>query len=397
MSAGYGGDRSRADQILAQPDLLRKNDEWRNDKELMLQVLARQGQLLRHCSEALKSDVDVVLTAVKNDGDAVQFAEDFADEALHFVLKVVNIKGDAIRHAWHTLWEDHELILAAAKKDPRAIRHAGKASWNNRDFVLGMVTKNWRDLRSEGSERSDVDDRDEQKKGLEDDVRDERPTSCFGRGLDEACLGEVPRRPGDRQGGHPSGSPGTPICGRRAQGGKTRQNHKTTELAVNGTHDFSAQRWGKCRGPCFRARDEPLASTLGGREKISDALVGQEDPEIVYWAYQQDERAAEQYASASVFAERSFALAAAGVKVPPEWDFLRYSARWRIPGTLAFWGALASVGCYYMGTPFTLKEQAGELLLPFCERFPQLVPLAETLKPPKVEQKEEVEVPVEFR
>lgn len=72
-------------------------------------------------------------------------------------------------------------------------------------------------------------------------------------------------------------------------------------------------------------------------------------------------------------------------------------ARWRIPGTLAFWGALASVGCYYMGTPFTLKEQAGELLLPFCERFPQLVPLAETLKPPKVEQKEEVEVPVEFR
>ncbi|CAK9022413.1 unnamed protein product [Durusdinium trenchii] len=67
-------------------------------------------------------------------------------------------------------------------------------------------------------------------------------------------------------------------------------------------------------------------------------------------------------------------------------------ARWRIPGTLAFWGALASVGCYYMGTPFTLKEQAGELLLPFCERFPQLVPLAETLKPPKVEQKEEVEV-----
>lgn len=55
-----------------------------------------------------------------------------------------------------------------------------QASWNNRDFVLGMVTKNWRDLRSEGSERSDVDDRDEQKKGLEDDVRDERPTSCFG-------------------------------------------------------------------------------------------------------------------------------------------------------------------------------------------------------------------------
>eukprot|EP00434_Breviolum_minutum_P022685 symbB.v1.2.020018.t1/scaffold1662.1/size108665/6 len=72
----------------------------------------------------------------------------------------------------------------------------------------------------------------------------------------------------------------------------------------------------KCRGDREIARvaikQDPQALQF-----VADEL--KEDPEIVYWAYQQDERAAEQYASASVFAERSFALAAAGVRVPPEW------------------------------------------------------------------------------
>eukprot|EP00438_Fugacium_kawagutii_P025967 Skav210744 [mRNA] locus=scaffold2652:307006:311116:+ [translate_table: standard] len=67
-----------ADRILAQPELLRPLGATRCvglrrlDKNLMKQVLGRQGQLLRLASEEVRADPELVLTAVVNDGDALQ-------------------------------------------------------------------------------------------------------------------------------------------------------------------------------------------------------------------------------------------------------------------------------------------------------------------------------------
>lgn len=72
--------------------------------------------------------------------------------------------------------------------------------------------------------------------------------------------------------------------------------------------------------------------------------------------------------------------------------------KWRFPAYWSLLGSLLCVGMYYVGSPFTLNEKTGALLAPYCERFPQLLPVVEKWRPKKEpsEAKKE-EVPVEFR
>eukprot|EP00434_Breviolum_minutum_P022686 symbB.v1.2.020019.t1/scaffold1662.1/size108665/7 len=72
-------------------------------------------------------------------------------------------------------------------------------------------------------------------------------------------------------------------------------------------------------------------------------------------------------------------------------------AKWRFPAWWSLLGSFLCVGFYYAGSRFTLHEQTGALLEPYCTRFPQLVPLVERLKPPDPSEPKKEEVPLEFR
>jgi hypothetical protein len=79
------------------------NDQLRDDKEVVLAAVRKDGYSLYYASDRLKNDKNVVLTAVEND-----------------------IDGHALCWASSTMTNDIEIILKAVEKHKHALQYASK-------------------------------------------------------------------------------------------------------------------------------------------------------------------------------------------------------------------------------------------------------------------------------
>lgn len=64
-------------------------EENADNKEFILEEVAKQGSILDLASERLKNDKEVVLTAIKNDGGALEFASKELKDDKEVVLEAV--------------------------------------------------------------------------------------------------------------------------------------------------------------------------------------------------------------------------------------------------------------------------------------------------------------------
>eukprot|EP00613_Pedinella_sp_CCMP2098_P061722 CAMPEP_0171983108 /NCGR_PEP_ID=MMETSP0993-20121228/273117_1 /TAXON_ID=483369 /ORGANISM="non described non described, Strain CCMP2098" /LENGTH=1144 /DNA_ID=CAMNT_0012635835 /DNA_START=31 /DNA_END=3461 /DNA_ORIENTATION=- len=105
---------------------LRKAWWWlRDDREVVLKAVGKNGRAIRYASKRLKNDVDVVEAAIGQDKDALEFA---GNEVLSVVL-IAAAKNDAValKHASESIKKNEAAAMVAVKKYP---------------LVLGVVSRN---------------------------------------------------------------------------------------------------------------------------------------------------------------------------------------------------------------------------------------------------------------
>eukprot|EP00405_Crypthecodinium_cohnii_P009380 CAMPEP_0206433606 /NCGR_PEP_ID=MMETSP0324_2-20121206/8630_1 /ASSEMBLY_ACC=CAM_ASM_000836 /TAXON_ID=2866 /ORGANISM="Crypthecodinium cohnii, Strain Seligo" /LENGTH=676 /DNA_ID=CAMNT_0053899897 /DNA_START=118 /DNA_END=2148 /DNA_ORIENTATION=+ len=98
----------------------------RDDREVALTAVEKDGQALQHASEALRGDKDVVLLAVGKNGQALEHASEALRGDKDVVILAVGKNGQALQHASEALRGDKEVVIVAVRMDVRALLHASK-------------------------------------------------------------------------------------------------------------------------------------------------------------------------------------------------------------------------------------------------------------------------------
>ena len=102
-------------------------DNFRDDKEVVLEAVKNYGQALKYTSEPLRNDKEIVLEALKTNGWALEYASNSLKNDKDVVLKAVKTNGLALHHASDKLKNDKEIVLEAVKTNGLALHYASES------------------------------------------------------------------------------------------------------------------------------------------------------------------------------------------------------------------------------------------------------------------------------
>ena len=113
----------------------------RDDKEVALAVIERNGGALKHASVTLQGDKEVALAAVRQDGYALEYSSTMLQDDKEVVLAAVNgyAQGGALKHASAALRDDKEVVITAVENCGWALEHASVALQDDKQVVLAAV------------------------------------------------------------------------------------------------------------------------------------------------------------------------------------------------------------------------------------------------------------------
>ncbi|KAG2373346.1 hypothetical protein C9374_012212 [Naegleria lovaniensis] len=92
------------------------SDDLKNDKDIALVAVKKDGNALNFVSAALKSDYDVVLAAVRQYEHALVYASNDLRNDKEIVLEAIRKYGSALCFASDELKKDREIVLEAAQE-----------------------------------------------------------------------------------------------------------------------------------------------------------------------------------------------------------------------------------------------------------------------------------------
>jgi len=140
-----------------------------SNKECMLALVRKNGQMLSFANEKLQCDKEVVLTAVRKDGSALRYANETLQSDRDFVLTALKLgRGKALDFVNHSLQTDAQILALAFQLMPQeqarflhavgewsGVIHQASASWTciwgmlaekavtgNHECMLALVQKN---------------------------------------------------------------------------------------------------------------------------------------------------------------------------------------------------------------------------------------------------------------
>lgn len=127
------------DKFLRLSDL---DDNWRDDREIVMAFVQHNWQDLEFASESLKNDPELALLAVQQNGLMLQFVSEDLRNNLKIVKTAVENNGLALAYASPDLKNDFNVVLAAVKQNGLALEFANLMKKNDWDIVLQAVEQN---------------------------------------------------------------------------------------------------------------------------------------------------------------------------------------------------------------------------------------------------------------
>ena len=91
-------------------------DELQGDKEVILEVVRKDGWVLQYASEELRGDKEVVLEAVKENGIALRYASEELRGDKDIAIEAVKSNRLALEHVNEVLQTDKDVMRAAGKQ-----------------------------------------------------------------------------------------------------------------------------------------------------------------------------------------------------------------------------------------------------------------------------------------
>ena len=118
------------------------NNDLKKDRDIVLAVVKKNGELLDYACEELKGDKEIVLAAVKQNGHALIWASQDLMGDKEIVLYAVNTCGAVLCFASEKLKGDREIVLAAIKQYGGALLYACEELKGDKEIVLNAVKRN---------------------------------------------------------------------------------------------------------------------------------------------------------------------------------------------------------------------------------------------------------------
>ena len=124
-------------------------NQFSNDKEFMLALLAYNGTYLQHASEELKADKEVVMAALQS-GYSLPYehVSDALKTDRDFLLEMVSLDAYCLEFFSEELKQDEQIVLAAAKNSGNAALEFGAEKFKTNKNILTEVVKNSQDALS---------------------------------------------------------------------------------------------------------------------------------------------------------------------------------------------------------------------------------------------------------
>lgn len=121
--------------------------ELRGERDIVLAAVAERGQSLGFAAEPLRGDHEIVLQAVKKDGLAVRHATDRARGDATVGRAAVKQNGWALELLSDELRADRDLVTVAIEQEGQAIKFVSDDLRDDRDLVIKAVKSNAEALR----------------------------------------------------------------------------------------------------------------------------------------------------------------------------------------------------------------------------------------------------------
>jgi hypothetical protein len=137
--------------IIRATDLLRNKylelfillkDDFKNDRNLVIKYLEKNGHILKHIPDHFKDDDLIVKAAIKNQGYAIKYASERFKKNRDLVLLALKNNGHALEALSDEFKDDEELVIIAIQSDGRTIEYASERLKNNKEIVLNAVGNN---------------------------------------------------------------------------------------------------------------------------------------------------------------------------------------------------------------------------------------------------------------
>jgi hypothetical protein len=120
---------------IAKVNGLRVPNNYRNDKEVMLEALKTRCSIFEKLDETLYDDKDIALIAVSNTGQYLWRLSDRLIDDKEVVLAAVSNDGEAFRFASKRLKDDKEVAICAISKNPSSFYYASDNLRQDIDLV----------------------------------------------------------------------------------------------------------------------------------------------------------------------------------------------------------------------------------------------------------------------
>ena len=113
----------------------------RDNKDLVMKIVQKQGKVIEFASERLKNDFEISMLAVKNDGLALAFLSKEMQNNFEVVKEAVNQNGLALLFASQRLKEKEEIVLSAILNNSASLSYAGKKFRDDPKYVLMTIAE----------------------------------------------------------------------------------------------------------------------------------------------------------------------------------------------------------------------------------------------------------------
>ena len=124
-------------------------NQFKNDKEFMLALLAYNGTYLEHASDELKADKEIVMAALKS---GYRLPYEHVSDALKtdrdFLLEIVSLDAYCLEFFSEELKQDEQIVLAAAKHFGDAALEFGSEKFKKNKNIITEAVKSSREALS---------------------------------------------------------------------------------------------------------------------------------------------------------------------------------------------------------------------------------------------------------
>lgn len=117
------------------------------EKEVLIEAIKYNSNLLIFASEKLKNDKEIVLMAVKKDGLMLEYASEKLKNEKEIVMKAIENKTMSLKYASNEIKNDKEIVLIAVEKNGLTLEFVNNKLKNDKEIITNAVLNNYESLK----------------------------------------------------------------------------------------------------------------------------------------------------------------------------------------------------------------------------------------------------------